>query len=151
MNPPIHMLAHGETTMALEITQREMNGIYLLALKGRLVLGDESSGFRTTVDNLLSSGAAKIVVNLEHVSHVDSAGLGALIEAHRRTRDKGGRLKLSNLGPNFKRALEIARLLPIFETCPTEASAVAGFDDGPIPPFASKSPVPRPGGSNLSN
>jgi len=113
--------------MPLEITQREMNGISLLALRGRLVLGDESSGFRTTVDNLLSSGATRIVVNLEHVNYVDSAGLGALIEAHRKTKEKGGRLKLSNLGPNFKHALELARLLPVFETSPTEAAAVAGF------------------------
>lgn len=127
MDPPIHLPADGEEKVPLEITQREMNGIYLLALRGRLVLGEESSGFRTTVDNLLSSGATRIVVNLEHVNYVDSAGLGALIEAHRKTKAKGGRLKLSNLGPNFKQALEIARLLTIFETCPTEAAAVAGF------------------------
>ena len=113
--------------MPLEITQREMNGIYLLTLNGRLVLGEESNGFRTTIDSLLSTGATRIVVNLEHVNYVDSAGLGALIEAHRKTKDKGARLRLSNLGPNFKRALEIARLLTIFETCPTEASAIAGF------------------------
>src|SRR5207244_10024155 len=93
-----------------------MNGIYLLALRGRLVLGEESSGFRTTVDNLLSLGATRIVVNLEHVNYVDSAGLGALIEAHRKTKAQGGRLKLSNLGPNFKQALELARLLTIFDT-----------------------------------
>jgi anti-sigma B factor antagonist len=111
----------------LEITQREMNGIYLLALNGRLVLGEESSGFRSTVENLLSSGATKIVVNLERVNYVDSAGLGALIEVHRKTKAKGARLKLSNLGPNFKQALELARLLTIFETCPTDAAAVAGF------------------------
>lgn len=113
--------------MPLEITQREMNGIYLLVLKGRLVLGEESNGFRTTIDDLLATGATRIVVNLERVDYVDSAGLGALIEAHRKTKDKGARLKLSNLGPNFKRALEIARLLTIFETCPTEAAAIAGF------------------------
>ncbi len=52
---------------------------------------------------------------------------GALMEAHRKTKDQGGRLKLSNLGPNFKRALELARLLTIFETCPSEAAAIAGF------------------------
>ena len=113
--------------MPLEITQREMNGIYLLELNGRLVLGEESSGFRATVENLLSSGATKIVINFERVHQVDSAGLGALIEAHRNTKAKGARLKLSNLGPNFKRALELARLLTIFETYPTEAAAVAGF------------------------
>jgi anti-anti-sigma factor len=113
--------------MPLEITQREMNGIYLLALKGRLVLGQESSGLSTTIDNLLASGVTRIVVNLEHVNYVDSAGLGALIEMHRKTKAKGGSLKLCNLGPNLRQALEIARLLPIFETCPTETAAVASF------------------------
>jgi anti-anti-sigma factor len=104
-----------------------MDGIYLLALKGRLALGQESSGLRTTVDSLLSSGATRIVINLEHVHYMDSAGLGALIELHRKTKAKGGHLKLSNLGPNLKQALEISRLLPLFETCPNEAAAIASF------------------------
>jgi anti-sigma B factor antagonist len=111
----------------LEITQRETNGIYLLTLKGRLVLGRESNGLRTTIDNLLVSGATKIVVGLEHVNFVDSAGLGTLIEMHRKTKAKGGRLMLTNLGPKLRQALEIARLLPIFETCATEADAIASF------------------------
>ena len=113
--------------MPLEITQREMNGIYLLALRGRLVLGQEISGLRTTVENLLSSGVTGIVLNLEHVDYVDSAGLGTLIEMHRKTKAKGGRLKLCYLGPNLRQALELARLLTIFETCPSEAAAIASF------------------------
>jgi anti-anti-sigma factor len=111
----------------LEITQRETNGIYLLTLKGRLVLGLESNGLRTTIDNLLLSGATRIVVNLEDVNFVDSAGLGTLIEIHRKTKDKGGRLMLTNLGPKLRQALEIARLLTLFETFATEADAVASF------------------------
>src|SRR5882762_4328237 len=113
--------------MSLEITQREMKGIYLLALKGRLVLGQESGGLLTTIDNLLASGATRIVINLEQVNYVDSAGLGALIEMQRKTKAKGGGLKLCNLGPNLRQALDIARQLPIFETCPTEPAAVASF------------------------
>jgi anti-sigma B factor antagonist len=113
--------------MPLEITQREINGIYLLALKGRLVLGEESSGLRTMVDNLLASDVTRIVINLEHVNYVDSAGLGALIETHRKTKAKGGRLVLAHLGPKLRQALEIARLLTLFETFATEADAVASF------------------------
>jgi anti-sigma B factor antagonist len=113
--------------MPLEVTQREVNGIYLLALEGRLALGQESNGLRTVFDNLLESGATRIVINLEQVNYVDSAGLGALIEMHRKTKAKGGSLKLCNLGPNLRRALEIARLLPVFETCPSETAAVASF------------------------
>ena len=66
-------------------------------------------------------------LGLEQVKYVDSAGLGALIEIHRKTKAKGGGLKLCSLGQNLRQALEIARLLPIFETCPTETAAVASF------------------------
>lgn len=113
--------------MPLEITQRETNGIYVLTLSGRLVLGIESSGLRTTIDNLLSSGATRMVISLEHVNYVDSAGLGALIEIHRKTKAKGGRLILSNLGPKLRQALELAGLLTIFETSATAADAIASF------------------------
>src|SRR5260370_34491385 len=117
----------GGRTMPLEITQRETNGIYLLALKGRLVLGEESSGLLTVIDNLLASGATRMVINLEQVNYVDSAGLGALIEMHRKTKAKGRSLKLCHLRPNLRQALEMARLLPIFETCPSETAAAVDF------------------------
>jgi anti-sigma B factor antagonist len=113
--------------MPLEITQREKNGIYVLALKGRLVLGQESSGLGTMIDSLLASGATRFVIDLEQANYVDSAGLGALIEMHRKIKAKDGGLKLCNLGPNLRQALEMARLLPIFETYPTETAAVTSF------------------------
>jgi anti-sigma B factor antagonist len=109
----------------LEITQRETNRICLLTLKGRLVLGEESNGLRTTIDNLLLSGVTKIVISLEQVNYVDSAGLGALIEIHRKTKAKDGRLVITNLGPKLRQALELAGLLTIFETCATEADGLA--------------------------
>ena len=123
----IYGVRQGGHAMALEITQHEANGICILALKGRLVLGQESSGFRATVDNLLSSGTKRIVINLEHANYIDSAGLGALIETHRTTKEKGGRLALCSLGPNFRQALEYAKLLPIFETFANQDAAVQSF------------------------
>ena len=117
----------GRPLMPLEITQREANGICILALRGRLVLGEECSGFRMTLDNLLSSGIKRIVINLENANYIDTVGLGALIETHRTTKAKGGRLTLCNLGPDSRQALEFARLVKIFETFPTEAAAVQSF------------------------
>jgi anti-sigma B factor antagonist len=123
----VRLLAQVEEAVPLEITQCETNGICLLRLKGRLALGQESNGLRSTIDDLLSSGMGKIIINLEQVTYVDSAGLGALIEMHRKIKAKGGRLLLSNLGPKLRQALELARLMGIFETSATEAGAVESF------------------------
>lgn len=113
--------------MPLEITQREMSGIHVLALRGRLALGEESNGLRTAIDQLLVSGSTRIVLNLENLNYVDSAGLGALIEAQRKAKATGGRLMLCHIGPKLKQALELARLLPLFETSPTETAALASL------------------------
>jgi len=115
--------------MSMEITQREHEGVYLLALKGRLALGQESDGLRAMVDKLLTSGATQIVVNLEQVHYVDSAGLGTLIELHRKAKTRGGHFKLCHIGPKLRQALEIARLTPIFETYASEADAVSSFQN----------------------
>jgi len=104
-----------------------MNGIHVVALRGRLALGDESNGLRTAIDQLLAAGSTRIVLNLEHLIYVDSAGLGALIEAQRKTKAAGGRLKLCQIGPKLKQALEIAQLLPLFESYPTETAALVSF------------------------
>jgi anti-sigma B factor antagonist len=111
----------------LEITQRAMNGIHVLGLRGRLALGEESNGLRTAIDQLLLAGSTRIVLNLERLNYVDSAGLGALIETQRKTKATGGQLKLCHIGPKLKQALDLARLLPLFETYPTETAALASF------------------------
>jgi anti-sigma B factor antagonist len=113
--------------VSLEITQRQTDSLYILVLRGRLALGEESAGFRSSIDNLLAAGATRVVINLEHVDYVDSAGLGALIEARRKIAAKGARLRICNLGPNFRRALEIARLFDLFDHHSTEAAALANF------------------------
>ena len=113
--------------MALEITRREVEGVYVLTLQGRLVLGAESRGFVTTVDNLLRSGNLWFVINLDRVIYIDSAGLGALIEARQNVTAVGGRLALSNPRPNFLQVLRTSRLRTIFETFPTEVAAIQSF------------------------
>ena len=77
--------------MALEITERELQGVYVLLLRGRLVLGGESSRFRTTVETLLSRGATRIVVSLYDVNSIDTTGLGSLIDALQGSNARGGR------------------------------------------------------------
>ena len=113
--------------MALKITQREMEGVDVLALEGRIVLGEESNAFRERVKALLAGGKTKIVLNMANVTYIDSAGLGTLVASHQSARTQGATLKLAQLGAKFMELLQVTKLLTVFDVYPSEAEAVQSF------------------------
>ena len=70
----------------------------MLALEGRIVLGEESVALRERVKGLLAAGKKKIVLDLKDVTLIDSSGLGALVSAHSSAQSSGATLGLCNLG-----------------------------------------------------
>lgn len=101
--------------------------MYVLMLRGRLVLGEESRRFRTTVEALLSKGATRIVVSLYDVKSIDTSGLGSLKDALRGSKARGGLLKLASPSPRFMQLLRSSDLQGMFEIFPTEATAIQSF------------------------
>jgi anti-sigma B factor antagonist len=113
--------------VALKITDREVEGVTVEALEGRVVLGEESTALREKVKSLLAAGKKKIVLNMADVSYIDSSGLGTLVAAHSSASTQGAALKLSNLGAKFREILQVTKLLTVFEVYPTEAAAIQSF------------------------
>ena len=113
--------------MALKITNREVDGVTVVALDGRIVLGEETSALREKVKNLLAEGKKKIVFNMNGVTLIDSSGLGALVAAYSTVKSGGASLRLSNLGSHSNQLLQMTKLLTVFEVSGTEAEAVRGF------------------------
>ncbi len=113
--------------MALRMTDREVNGVSVIDLEGRIVLGEESNSFRERVKSLLAAGKKKIVLNLANVSYIDSAGLGTLVATFHSARSQGATLKLANLGQKFKEVLQVTKLMTVFDTYDNEAAAVQSF------------------------
>jgi len=93
--------------VALRMTDREVSGVTVLDLEGRIVLGEESNAFRERVKGLLANNHKKIVLNMSNVSYIDSAGLGTLVATFHSARSQGGTLKLCNLGAKFKEVLQV--------------------------------------------
>jgi anti-sigma B factor antagonist len=104
-----------------------MNGIDVLDVEGRIVLGEESSAFREKVKSMLAAGKKKIVLNLANLSYVDSAGVGTLVATFHSARSQGATLRMSHLGSKFKEVLQVTKLLTVFETYDTEAAAIESF------------------------
>ncbi|MGH9716845.1 MAG: STAS domain-containing protein [Candidatus Acidiferrales bacterium] len=113
--------------MALRMTDREMNGVSVIDIEGRIVLGEESNAFREKVKSLLAAGKKKIVLNLANVTYIDSAGLGTLVATFHSARSQGAMLKLANLGQKFKEVLQVTKLMTVFDTYENEAAAVQSF------------------------
>jgi len=109
------------------MTDREVNGVNVIDLEGRIVLGEESNSFREKVKSLLAAGRKNIVLNLANVSYIDSAGLGTLVATFHSARSQGATLKLANLGQKFKEVLQVTKLITVFDTYDNEAAAVQSF------------------------
>ena len=110
--------------MALHIENREVNGMTVLALRGRIVLGKESSTLRENVNGLLVSGNKKIILNVDSVGYIDSSGLGILVAMYHAAKSHGASLALCQLGSRFEGVMQITKLLTVFDTYKTEADAV---------------------------
>jgi anti-anti-sigma factor len=112
--------------MALKITNREVDGVTVLALDGRIVLGDETKALRETVKGMLAHNK-KLVLNMEHVTHIDSNGIGTLVEARSSANSRGAALRLCNVRGRCEEILRIAGLPPFFDVLGSEADAVHSF------------------------
>ncbi len=113
--------------MALKMTDREVNGITVVAMDGRIVLGEESGALRERIKSLLNDKKSKIVLDMGNVTYIDSAGLGTLVATYHSARQQGAAMKLVNLGQKFREVLQVTKLLTVFEVHDTEASALASF------------------------
>jgi anti-sigma B factor antagonist len=125
--PPDLCTHEEEINVALKMNQREVDGVTVVALDGRIVLGEESNALREKIKTLVAEGKKKIVLNMDNITFIDSAGLGTLVAAHHSAKAQGASLRLCHLGTKFQEVLQITKLMTIFDVSNTEAEAVASF------------------------
>lgn len=114
--------------MSMKVSTRQVDGITILDLSGRITLGEGSVQLRDAVRDLLSKGSKKILLNLGDVNYIDSSGIGELVSAYTTVRNQGGDLKLLNLTKKVHDLLQITKLYTVFDIKDDEAGAVASFD-----------------------
>jgi anti-sigma B factor antagonist len=113
--------------VTIKMTNSEVDGVSVVTLDGRIVLGEESTSFREKLKSMLAEGKKKIVLNMVNVKYIDSSGLGTLVAAHVSAKTQGASLRLCNLGKKFHEVMQITKLLTVFDVYDTEAAAVSSF------------------------
>jgi len=113
--------------MHMTANTRQIGGVTIVDISGRIVLGAESAALRGLICDLLTKGHKNIVLNLGDVNYIDSSGLGNLVGAFTSVRKQGGELKLLRLTNKMHDLLQITRLYTVFDIMDDEAVAVKSF------------------------
>ena len=113
--------------MALTIASREVDGVTVVDLSGRITLGEGSVQLRDAIRELISKGQTKILLNLADVNYIDSSGLGELVSAYTTAKNQGATLKLLKLTKKVHDLLQLTKLYTVFDINDDEASAIASF------------------------
>jgi len=111
----------------MEIVERTVNDVTVLDLKGKMTLGEGDELLKDKINSLLAAGKKKLLLNLESVPYIDSAGLGEIVRTYTTVSRQGGSLKLLGLTKRITDLLSITKLLTVFETYDNEADAVRSF------------------------
>ena len=113
--------------MTMKTSNRQVSGITIVDLSGRITLGEGSVVLRDTIRDLIGKGDKKILLNLGDVSYIDSSGIGELVSAYTTVRNQGGELKLLNLTKKVHDLLQITKLYTVFDIKDDEATAIKAF------------------------
>jgi anti-sigma B factor antagonist len=106
------------------VRSRRLDDVVILDLSGRITIGDGTVVVRDTIQKLLHNGDRKVLMNLEDVDYIDSAGLGELVTAFTTVRNEGGQVKLLKLTHRVRDLLQITKLLTVFDSYESETEAL---------------------------
>lgn len=111
----------------MNVAHREVEGIEILDLRGRLTAGTESGTLSKAITRLVSEGKSNLILNLKHVDFLDSSGLGMLVVCFAAIQQQGGILKLTNVSRRHMELLILTKLTAVLELFDNERDAVNSF------------------------
>ena len=111
----------------MQIDERVVDGVTILDLKGKMTLGEGDELLKDKINSLIQQDKKKLLLNLEGVPYIDSAGLGEIVRTYTTVSRQSGKLKLLNVSKRVYDLLVITKLLTIFDSYESEEDAVRSF------------------------
>ncbi len=116
--------------MHLSIRERQTGEVSILELEGRVTLGAEADALYSRVRGLLEQSHRNILLQMEKVNRVDSAGWGSVMRSVGSARAAGGDVCLLKPSQTTQGLLEILGLAgrpDVLRVFVDEREAVASF------------------------
>jgi anti-anti-sigma factor len=112
-----------EEELSLSLHTSQLGDVTLIRCRGRIIFRNEAAALSHAVTAALQK-SKHIILELQGVSAIDSAGMGELVALHMWTQGYGATLKLSGLSSRLVYLLELTNLTAVFEIFPTQEEAL---------------------------
>jgi anti-anti-sigma factor len=114
--------------LPMEISVRRQDGIDLLAVRGRLTIGEPSEQLNEALQSIVKNGGRKVVINLNGVPQIDSSGISSLVRISIQLAREGGAVHLVCGQGRVRDALTVTRLVEAIPTYESDSAAISHFD-----------------------
>ena len=111
----------------MKASVRQIGHVSVVDISGKITIGEGDVVLRDKVNELLDGDNKHILLNLEKVSYMDSAGIGELVACYKRAKEKDGTVKLLNPSGKVYDLLQLTKLEEVFETYKNEGEALVSF------------------------
>jgi len=106
---------------------RQVGKVAVVDLSGKITIGEGDVVLRDEVNKLLESDNKSILLNLNGVTYMDSAGIGELVACYKRAAEAGAKLKLLNPSGRVSDLLSLTKLQQVFDIYNEEKEALVSF------------------------
>jgi anti-sigma B factor antagonist len=111
----------------MKASSRSVDGIEVIKLDGKITIGSGDQQLRDVINNALTAGKTKILLDMGSVTTIDSSGIGELVGSFTTVTNRGGKLKLLHLPAKLNELLHVTQLITVFEVYENEKEAIASF------------------------
>lgn len=111
----------------LKLDRKDIGDVTVLALSGQFVPSPGDDSLHDAIQELLTEGRHKILLNMGELSWINSSGIGNLVSSFSTVKRAGGKMKISQLSRQVQSIVTITKLASVLEVYPSDEEALSGF------------------------
>jgi anti-sigma B factor antagonist len=119
-----------ETKLKLSLETRQLGDVIIVHCEGRIVYRDEAAALTRVVAEALEH-TREVILDLEGVERIDSAGLGELVLIRLSAEANGSHLKLAAPNARVRALLDLTKLSSVLDVHDSLVEALEAGDEMP--------------------
>ena len=112
----------------MKIREETAGEVQIIRLSGKVISGPDLMELKTAFQNAVNQDRLKILLDLGHVSWMDSSGLGVIVSGHTTMSRANGKMKILNATKKIHELFIITKLITVFDTYTDEKEALKSFE-----------------------